>query len=58
MTAILATQIELDAEGVAWIGGTKTKVTEIVLDKMAHGWSLRRFISNIPICLWRKSTER
>jgi uncharacterized protein (DUF433 family) len=39
VTAILATQIELDAEGVAWIGGTKTKVTEIVLDKMAHGWS-------------------
>ena len=39
MTAIFATQIEVDAQGVAWIGGTKVKVTEVVLDKMAHGWS-------------------
>jgi uncharacterized protein (DUF433 family) len=39
VTAIFATQIELDAQGVAWIGGTKVKVTEIVLDKMAYGWS-------------------
>lgn len=38
-TAILATQIELDAQGLAWIGGTKVKVTEVVLDKMAYGWS-------------------
>lgn len=39
MTAIFATQIELDSQGVAWIGGTRVKVTEIVLDKMAYGWS-------------------
>jgi uncharacterized protein (DUF433 family) len=39
VTAIFATQIEVDAQGVAWIGGTKVKVTEVVLDKMAHGWS-------------------
>ena len=39
MTAIFATQIEIDATGVAWIGGTKVKVTEVVLDKLAHGWS-------------------
>ena len=39
MTAIFATQIELDAHGAAWIGGTRVKVTEIVLDKMAYGWS-------------------
>ena len=39
MTAIFATQIEVDAQGVAWIGDTKVKVTEVVLDKMAHGWS-------------------
>ncbi len=39
MTAVFATQIELDGQGVAWIGGTKVKVTEIVLDKMAYGWS-------------------
>lgn len=39
MTAVFATQIELDGQGVAWIGGTRVKVTEIVLDKIAHGWS-------------------
>jgi uncharacterized protein (DUF433 family) len=39
VTAVFATQIEIDAQGVAWIGGTKVKVTEIVLDKLAHGWS-------------------
>lgn len=39
MTAVFATQIELDSEDVAWIGGTKVKVTEIVLDKIAYGWS-------------------
>ena len=39
MTACFATQIELDDRGVAWIGGTKVKVTEVVLDKIAYGWS-------------------
>ncbi len=39
MTTVFATQIELDGEGVAWIGGTKVKVIEIVLDKIAYGWS-------------------
>ncbi len=39
MTAVFATQIELDGLGVAWIGGTKVKVTEVVLDKIAYGWS-------------------
>ena len=35
----LSTQIEIDAAGVAWIAGTRTKVKEVVLDKLAHGWS-------------------
>lgn len=39
MTAIFATQIELDGQGVAWIGGTRVKVVEVVLDKIAYGWS-------------------
>jgi uncharacterized protein (DUF433 family) len=39
VTAIFATQIELDGRGVAWIGGTKVKVTEVVLDKISYGWS-------------------
>jgi len=39
VTAVFATQIDLDSRGIAWIGGTKVKVIEVVLDKIAHGWS-------------------
>jgi len=39
VTAVFATKIELDDRGVAWIGGTKVKVTEVVLDKIAYGSS-------------------
>ena len=39
MTAIFATQMELDDRGVAWIAGTNVKVTEVVLDKIAYGSS-------------------
>jgi uncharacterized protein (DUF433 family) len=39
VTDAFTTQIELDTQGVAWIGGTTVKVTEIVLDKIAYGWS-------------------
>jgi uncharacterized protein (DUF433 family) len=39
MVAIFATQIEIDSKGVAWLAGTKVKVVEVVLDKLAHGWS-------------------
>ena len=39
MTATFATQIELDDRGIAWIAGTKVKVTEVVLDKIANGSS-------------------
>jgi uncharacterized protein (DUF433 family) len=39
MTATFTTQIEIDTRGVAWISGTKVKVVEVVLDKLAHGWS-------------------
>lgn len=31
--------IEIDDKGVAWVGDTNTKVIEVVLDKIAHGWS-------------------
>ena len=31
--------ISLDQQGTAWIAGTPTKVVEVVLDKIAHGWS-------------------
>ena len=39
MTASFTTQIELDDRGVAWVAGTKVKVTEVVLDKIAYGSS-------------------
>ncbi len=39
MTAVFATQIDVDADGSAWIAGTRTKVVEVVLDKIAYGWS-------------------
>src|SRR5438105_15075244 len=35
----LTTQIEIDARGIAWVAGANTKVKEIVLDKLAYGWS-------------------
>ncbi|HVR36018.1 MAG TPA: DUF433 domain-containing protein [Methylomirabilota bacterium] len=31
--------ILLDDHGVAWIKGSRTKITEIVLDQQAYGWS-------------------
>jgi uncharacterized protein (DUF433 family) len=39
VTATFATQIELDDRGIAWIAGTKVKVIEVVLDKIANGSS-------------------
>ena len=39
MTVVFATQIEVDPHGEAWIAGTNVKVIEVVLDKVAHGWS-------------------
>ena len=39
MTATFATQIELDDRGIAWIVGTKVKLIEVVLDKIAYGSS-------------------
>ncbi|MBZ5618183.1 MAG: hypothetical protein LAQ69_05510 [Acidobacteriia bacterium] len=39
MTATFATQIELDDRDIAWIAGTKVKVLEVVLDKIAYGSS-------------------
>ncbi|MBI2679576.1 MAG: DUF433 domain-containing protein [Candidatus Solibacter usitatus] len=39
MTAAFTTQIYLDSRGIAWIGGTKVKVIEVVLDKIAYGSS-------------------
>jgi uncharacterized protein (DUF433 family) len=39
MSTISTSHIELDAEGRAWIIGANTKVIEVVLDRLAYGWS-------------------
>lgn len=33
------THIRIDDRGVAWVDDTNVKVVEVVLDKLAHGWS-------------------
>jgi uncharacterized protein (DUF433 family) len=38
MSAV-STQIQVDEQGIAWITGTNVKVIEVVLDKLAYGWS-------------------
>ena len=54
MAAVASTLIELDDLGVAWISATKTKVIEVALDKIAYGWSPRRFTCNTPTGHLRK----
>jgi uncharacterized protein (DUF433 family) len=39
MPTTLYEHVRLDAEGRAWVDDTQTKVVEVVLDKLAHGWS-------------------
>jgi len=39
MSTVAHSLIELDEQGVAWISGTKVKVIEVALDKLAHGSS-------------------
>lgn len=38
-TEVVSNHIEIDDQGVAQIKGANTKVIEVVLDKLAHGWS-------------------
>ncbi len=39
MSITTGNRIEIDDKGVAWIAGANTKVIEVVLDKVAYGWS-------------------
>jgi uncharacterized protein (DUF433 family) len=39
MSQTTTAHIHLDEWGRAWIDDTNTKVIEVVLDKMAYGWS-------------------
>jgi uncharacterized protein (DUF433 family) len=39
MPTVTDTHIRLDDRRVAWIDDTTTKVIEVALDQIAHGWS-------------------
>jgi len=39
MSNMVTAHIHLDERGVAWIDDTNVKVIEVVLDKLAYGWS-------------------
>lgn len=39
MPTAISPHIWLDPQGVAWVDDTNTKVREIALDVIAHGWS-------------------
>ena len=39
MPVSTTTHVRLDERGVAWIDDTNTKVIEVALDMIAHGWS-------------------
>ena len=52
----ISTQIEVDACRVAWLIGANVKVIEVVLDKLAYGWSPEETHFSTPICHWLKST--
>ena len=39
MATVVHSLIELDEQGVAWISGSKVKVIEVALDRLAHGSS-------------------
>jgi len=39
MPTLTTAHIRLDERGVAWVDDTNTKVIEVALDMIAHGWS-------------------
>src|SRR5665213_3882383 len=39
MPVLATAHIRLDERGVAWVDDTNTKVIEVALDMIAHGWS-------------------
>src|SRR5438128_11012848 len=38
-TAYLVNHIRLDERGIAWVDDTRSKVIEVAMDHLAHGWS-------------------
>ena len=47
-TAKIIEPVEIDGVGVAWIAGTRVKVIEIVLDKLAHAGTLKDLKFRFP----------
>jgi len=47
-TAIIASHIHLDDQGRAWIDDTNTKVIEVALAQVAHGWSASEIHRQYP----------
>lgn len=39
MPGVTSTHVEIDEQGVAWVEGTRIKVIEVALDKIANGSS-------------------
>ena len=48
MKPVVSTLIELDEQGVPWISGTRVKVIEVALDKLAHGSSPEEMAFQYP----------
>ena len=48
MTTVAYAHIEFTADGTPYIAGTATKVQEVVLDFIAHGWSAAEIHRNHP----------
>lgn len=48
ITTALDGRIEVDEKGIARIAGTRMKVTDLVLDKLAHGSSPEQMAQQFP----------
>ena len=48
MTTLTTPHVWLDEKGVAWVDNTRTKVREIALDVIVHGWSPKEIHENHP----------
>jgi hypothetical protein len=49
--------VKIDGQGVAWIAGTKVKVTAILSDKLAHDWSPEEIHFQHPHWYWSLAPE-
>ena len=48
MPTIAYPHIEIRQDGIPWIEGTETKVVEIVMSRMAHGWDADEIQRQLP----------